>query len=333
MSSGRSNTNKLLFVLSVDTEEEFDWSGAFPQGECCVDNIKLLPEFHQFCQQLGVRPTYLVDYPVAASPDSAAILRQILATADAEIGAHLHPWCTPPIEGANSERESHVINLPEPLIRQKLDVLIRAIQDNVGVKPQVFRTGRWGIDGKVLKVLIDYGFKVDSSVYPYYENQYFSCMDACDTPYWPDLQQPNVPGVQRDIFELPITSGFNRPNFSMWGKMHSAISAPWLSGLRLVGLAWHTQMLRKLFLSPELSTAEDMISLVKASMASGKPVIHMFLHSSTLLEGMGEYNHHNVGRHDLYARIRSVVEFLQGAADVEFCTITEAADRLRPPED
>lgn len=325
-----SNTRKkIIFILSVDTEEEFDWGGAFPQRDCRVENIRFLPEFHGFCQTLGVRPTYLVDYPVAAAPESARVLRDIQATACAEIGAHLHPWCTPPIEGGNSERESHVINLPENLIRQKLDALIKAIQSGIGVRPTVFRTGRWGIDGKVLQILIDYGFVVDTSVYPFYANQFFSCEGASNVPYWPDMAEPNLPGDQRRIYEIPITSGFNRANFAMWGKIHRAMSTGWKSSFRLVGFAWHTRLLRKLFLSPELSTADDMIDLINASVASGNPVVHMFLHSSTLLEAKGAYNRQSIGRSQLYARIRTVIDYLRVNTDMEFCTVTEAATRLQ----
>lgn len=332
MHQAKASPNKLLFILSVDTEEEFDWSGEFPQRDCSVKNIDHLPEFHSFCTSLGVRPTYLVDYPVASNPDTASILRSILNSGSAEIGAHLHPWCTPPIEGLNSERESHVINLPEALIRRKLEQLLAAMQKNMGVNPVVFRTGRWGIDSKVLKILIEYGFKVDSSVYPYYENEFFSCLDACDKPYWPDMSEPNYPGQQRDIYELPVTSGFNRSNFSKWGKMHAIMSSPMLSGLRLVGLAWHTQLLRKLYMSPELSSSYDMVALAKAALASGSPVIHMFLHSSTLLETRGQYNQHNIGRDALCARIRAVVDFLKSEIEIEFCTLSEAASKLAHPE-
>ncbi len=323
------DSGKVLFVLSVDTEEEFDWEGAFPQRDCCVDNINYLPEFHQHCEALGVRPTYLVDYPVATTASSATIMRAILSSGSAEVGAHLHPWCTPPIEGGNTERESHVINLPATLVRSKLAALVTAIEDNLQVRPKVFRTGRWGIDAKVMEILLEFGFEVDSSVYPYYENQYFSCMDACDVPYWPDLDYPNRPGRQRRIYELPITSGFNRPGFPFWAGLHRAFSSILVRKARLVGLAWHTRLFRKLFLSPELTSVEDMLRLVDAAVASGNPAIHMFLHSSTLLEERGEYNRHNIGRAELYQSMQAVVEHLRARVDVEFCTISEAAQRLQ----
>jgi len=329
MMKGRSGSDKLLFVLSVDTEEEFDWSGDFPQQNCNVDNIHHLPEFHQFCQSLGVRPTYLVDYPVAINPESASILRCIQATGCAEIGAHLHPWCNPPLEGNNSEFESHVLNLPENLIRHKLSALIEAIEQNLCVSPKVFRTGRWGIDSKVLGILMDYGFAVDSSVYPYYENQYFSCLGSHDVPYWPDGSDPGLPGSQRSIYEIPITSGFNRANFASWGRLHNMMSSDWLRWTRMVGFAWHTRLLRKLFLSPELTSLQDMIALVRAALHSGNPIIHMFLHSSTLLEERGEYNQHKIGRGELYDSIRSIVDFLRSSREVEFCTLSEAAKLLQ----
>jgi len=74
---------------------------------------------------------------------------------------------------------------------------------------------------------------------------------------------------------------------------------------------------------------DDMLRLVDAAVASGNPAIHMFLHSSTLLEERGEYNRHKIGRAELYQSIRAVVEHLQARVDVEFCTISEAAQRLQ----
>ncbi|MFT5814595.1 MAG: hypothetical protein ACI9VT_002356, partial [Psychroserpens sp.] len=55
----------ILFVLSIDTEEEWDWSGPFPQHIVNVTNIDKLPAFNNICENLGVRPTYFVDYAVA----------------------------------------------------------------------------------------------------------------------------------------------------------------------------------------------------------------------------------------------------------------------------
>ena len=50
----------VIFILSIDTEEEWDWSGAFPQQNVDVNNVNLLPSFHQHLASLGLRPTFFV---------------------------------------------------------------------------------------------------------------------------------------------------------------------------------------------------------------------------------------------------------------------------------
>ncbi|MFA7554474.1 MAG: polysaccharide deacetylase family protein [Spongiibacteraceae bacterium] len=327
----KATRKKILFLLSVDTEEEFDWNGSFPQHDCTVENIQRLPKFQQFCDSLGIRPTYLVDYPVAANHSAAAVLKNIHASNNAEIGAHLHPWCTPPIEGGNGEKESHVINLPIELVKQKLDSLTRTIRENIGVTPTVFRTGRWGINSAVLKLVSDAGYTIDSSMYPYYSNEYFSCEHSHNKPYWPDFTTPDKKGSQRQLFELPITSGFNRAPFRFWAKVHRLLSRPGLELLHPVGLAWRTNSLRKLFLSPELSSSSDMIALATAAISADHPVIHMFLHSSTLLPGQNEFTQTEEDTQAIYMSIKHFINHLTQHADVSFCTLSEAAAILTNP--
>ena len=113
----------VLFILSVDTEEEWQWDDEFPQNNCSVKNVEKLPEFQQFCESLGIRPTYFVDYAVANDQHGSAVLKGFAEKRVAEIGAHLHPWCNPPYFGKTTEAESHVINLPFEQVEQKLDAL------------------------------------------------------------------------------------------------------------------------------------------------------------------------------------------------------------------
>ncbi len=51
----------VLFVLTIDTEEEWQWDEEFPQHNCSVGNVEKLPAFQTFCESLGIRPTYFVD--------------------------------------------------------------------------------------------------------------------------------------------------------------------------------------------------------------------------------------------------------------------------------
>ncbi len=311
------------FILSVDTEEEWDWSGEFPTQDFSVSNIHEIPAFQNFCQEHGLKPTYFVDYPVAENTISAEILAQINPE-NCEIGAHLHPWANPPFYQHVCEKSSHVINLPIDQVKQKLSQLIELIKQNIGHTPTTFRTGRWGINGDILKLLENKDFTIDSSIYPLYKNKWFSCETAPLSPYWPDYNNTNVLGAQRKILEIPVTCGFNRSNYQLAQQLHSTFTKQPFKSLKINGLLWHSNLLKKLYLSPELCTSKDMIQLVEQSLKKGHTVLHMYLHSSSLVENITGLSSESDAREKICRRIQEVVEFTKLKANVNFTTISEA---------
>ncbi len=325
------NTEKpdVIFVLSIDTEEEWDWSGPFPEDNFSVENIQLLPELQTFCESLKIRPTYFVDYAVANNPESVEALKSFSDNNLCEIGAHLHPWCNPPYFGKTGEKESHVINLPVEQVEQKLDALLEQLNQQFNITPNSFRTGRWGIDSKVLKLLAKKGFQIDSSMYPFYKNEYFNCEQVGLEPYWPDYENPNKKGPQRNIVEFPVTVGFNRTNYSTMLKIYNAVSLPVLSPLRLIGILWQTRLLRKLYLSPEVTSGNDMKPLVDFALSNNHPVIHMYMHSSSLVDGATGFMKGKNAHNRICNNIKTVVDYASQQANVKFCTISEAASILK----
>ncbi|HEB66745.1 MAG TPA: WalW protein [Gammaproteobacteria bacterium] len=316
----------ILFVISVDTEEEWDWNGPFPEPEFSARNTENIPRFQAFCEERGIRPTYFVDYAIADDPASAGRLKPMLDRGMCEIGGHLHPWCTPPIsEDVSDTANSHAINLPPALVSEKLDNLGRRLEEAFGRRPTSFRSGRWGTNGELLRLLASKGYTLDSSIHPYYADDCFSYHEAPDTPYWPDYADCLGPGTQREIFEIPVTSGFNRPDFPRCNRFHRRLSRPPLQRLRLVGILWKLGILRKIQLSPELAEADDMIRLVDAAIARGHRVIHMYFHSSSLLPGMTPYVRNEADLEHFYAKIAAVFRHLGEVADITPCTLTEAA--------
>jgi hypothetical protein len=329
VNSINKNKKKVLFVFTIDAEEEWDWSGSFPQRDFSVDNIQLLDKFQLMCEGLGIRPTYFVDYAVAENPAAAAVLQPTVAEQRCEIGAHLHPWCNPPFYGAVGEHESHVVNLPIEQTEEKLKQLVEKLTGVFGVVPRSFRTGRWGIDSNVIQLLVKYGFSIDSSVYTYYRHSFFSHYNTPNLPYWADLDRPLAAGNDKQILEFPVTAGFNHPNFALCERLYSLISHPGLSWSHLVGMSWNLHMLRKTCLSPELFEPQDMLTLCQAALKNDYPVLHMFMHSSCLIEN----NNSLVGNRNAYDyicdAIRYLIQQLQEQADLEFCTISEAAEKLK----
>src|SRR5690242_7853723 len=77
------------FILTVDTEEEFDWTKPIRREGHGLDHLPRLAKFQQFCEHEGVAPIYLVDYPVATSALAGDILREPVAKGRAEVGIQL----------------------------------------------------------------------------------------------------------------------------------------------------------------------------------------------------------------------------------------------------
>ena len=329
MTTASNHKPDILFVLSVDTEEEWDWEGEFPQENFSVENSKKIPDFHKFCRQLGIRPTYFIDYAVASDQRAAGLIRPFLEKSECEIGAHLHPWSNPPYFGYSGERESHVINLPIEQVEQKLDCLLNVIKSHLGVLPNAFRTGRWGINGEVLTLLRNKGFTIDSSMYPFFRNHYFNCEETCLKPYWPDFDEPMYKGNQRDIIELPVTVGFNHQNYQWMFKLYKSFSHSALQSLRLTGIAWQTRMVRKLYFSPEVTSGADMKPLVDFALNNGHPVLHMYLHSSSLIDGATGLMQGTNNFTKICNNIKEVIDYAQHKAHLHFCTISEAATLVK----
>ena len=319
----------VLFVLSIDTEEEWLWDEEFPQDDCSVKNITKLPEFNEFCKSLSIRPTYFVDYAVAQDKLGQKVLSQFASEKSAEIGAHLHPWCNPPFFGKTREAESHVINLPKEQVEQKLDALTDLIHRNIGVRPKSFRSGRWGIDGNTLELLASRGFSVDSSIYPFYQNDFFSCLGAPTIPYWPSFTYALSRGSQRTLAEIPITAGFSVSRFNTAERIHGALSKPPFSWFKMVGALWHTKLLRKIYLSPELTNSANMNTLVDNCLKNDHQVIHMYLHSSSLIDGATGLLDVDEACERIKSRIAAVIKHLGKQRNIKFCTISEAAIALK----
>ena len=325
MTTSAGARKDLLFVLSVDAEEEWDWAGPFPEKDFSVTNAEKLAAFQGFCQGHGIRPTYFVDYAIAADEVGARTLKPLVASGACEVGAHLHPWANPPFFGETTDFESHVVNLSPAQTAAKLDALLEILHERLGVRPRAFRSGRWGVNASILDMLRQRGFSVDSSMYPCFSNEWFDCEETPLRPYWPDFRSPTAAGAQRDIMEIPVTVGFNRRDQRAALSLYKAISRPALEPLRLVGAFWQSRLLRKLYLSPEVISGEEMYPLVDHALDHGYPLLHMFLHSSSLIDHSKGMLSVTRAFDRVTRNIEVLLDYAATRANLRFCTISEAA--------
>src|SRR5207249_90195 len=150
----------MKLVITIDTEED-NW-GYSRQGTVTFRNIEKLHNLQRLFGEFGVKATYLITYPVATDPRSVAILKELSSENGCEIGAHCHPWNTPPFEEENTEWNSMLCNLDANLQYAKVKTLHKTIRESLGVEAVSFRAGRWGYSREVGLTLTRLGYKVDT---------------------------------------------------------------------------------------------------------------------------------------------------------------------------
>jgi len=155
-------------VVSLDGEADNQWERGV---SLTTRNVQSWEPFQELCERHGVVPTYLLASEFVADDHARDLLAGGQSRGVAEIGAHLHPWTTPPFADApglrfNDRLHAFPSELAEDLLREKVATLTGQIRDSFGFLPTAFRAGRFGVDGRLAKCLADAGFAVDSSVTP-----------------------------------------------------------------------------------------------------------------------------------------------------------------------
>lgn len=290
------------FVLTVDTEEEFDWRGPLQREGHTTDTVGQLARFQAFCEAEGVIPIYLVDFPIATSPLAAEVLRGPLAAGKAEIGVQLHPWVNPPFEEDVTGFNSYAGNLPPELERAKFNLLRDTIEANFGQVPQIYRAGRYGIGAHTLPILRDAGIRIDTSVRARFDYSYESGPNFRDhpvTPYWLDRSSR--------LMELPLTTVYWGPLRQLGNALYPRMwRAPWLRGLfAKLGL------LERIPLTPEGVTLDEVMRGIDIAVDDGMPVLVFSFHSPSLAPGYTPYVHTEADLTAFYAWWTSVFAYLR----------------------
>src|SRR5215510_14611103 len=117
----------MYLTVTIDTEED-NW-GEFARDSFTVENISRIPRLHELFMRRGVRPTYLVSYPVVTDPKSVDILGGYRNAGQCEIGTHPHPWNTPPVVDERNQINSYMCNLPAALQNRKIQTLTDTIAE------------------------------------------------------------------------------------------------------------------------------------------------------------------------------------------------------------
>lgn len=268
------------FILTVDTEEEFDWTAPFSRTGHGLHHLSRLAKFQQFCEGAGVVPIYLVDYPIATSSLAAEILREPVKLGRAEIGVQLHPWVNPPYEEEVNATNSYAGNLPLELERAKFTNLRNRIVEAFGSHPQIYRAGRYGLGLNTEAILREGGIAIDSSVRSTFD---YSASGGVNYRLHP--LEPYWIGEDRSLLELPLTTVFS-------GLLRKAgiglYSRVWRIP-RLRGVLARMRVLERIPLTPEGVTREEALRGIDVAVEEGLPLLVFSFHSPSLQPGHTPY--------------------------------------------
>ncbi len=288
-------------LLTVDTEEEFDWSQPFDRDNRSLTHLSELARFQAFCEELGIVPLYLVDWPVATSPVAQEILGPAIAAGRAEVGVQLHPWVNPPHEETVNETNSFAGNLPPALERDKFNRLRDAIAEGFGVAPLSYRAGRYGLGDDSAQMLIDGGIAMDTSVRTHFDYTAAGGPDYTRHPlhpYWIDAGQR--------LLELPVTTTY----WGMLRRQGAGLSRLAARVPRLPGLLARTGLLERIPLTPEGVGVEEAIRGIDMALDDGLPLLVFSFHSPSLAPGNTPYVHSEADVEALYDWWRRVYTYL-----------------------
>lgn len=287
-------------AIVVDTEEEFDWSAPFDRRQTEVGHMRHLGRLQTVCEAWGLRPTYVIDYPIATQAPAIEALAPLLRDGRALVGAHLHPWVSPPHEEAVTAHNSFPGNLPAGLERRKLSLLRDSIEATFGTRPRIYKAGRYGIGPDTFASLEALEFEVDLSPSPPFDYR-----PAGGPDFSRRGLQPEWVGPTRRVLSIPNT-GALIGRFPHHGLHARAASAP--AALRLPGILARLGIVERLNLSPEGHRASDMTRLVRWLLDRGQRLFVLSLHSPSITPGNTPYVR---SEGDLAAFLDALARFLR----------------------
>ena len=320
-----SRRGPLALLVAIDTEGDNQWDAAARRHQT-FENLYALETLHAFFERHGVRPTYVVTYPVARDARSAEVLRRILARGTSEIGAHHHAWETPPFDAADVDRHPYAMSLPLAQFDAQLAALTTSIRDAVGVAPVSYRSGRFGFSAAHVSSLERQGYLVESSVAPLFYEAHKHGPDfvgAPLSPYYLSYDDATRAGTS-GLLELPISAALNRRVPAVVERWYGR--APWpyqtRRALRLLRLA-HVRWLR-----PSYSSAADMIALATQIARAGVPILNLLFHSSEAIVGGSPYNRTPGELDAFYDRLGRFLMFATRELGAEGLTFAEYRQRF-----
>ena len=159
-----TSDTRLAFLITIDAEGDNLW--AFPKA-ITTRNSRYLPRFQELCERYGFKPTWLTNYEMAECPAFCEFGRDVVQHATGEIGMHLHAWNSPPVTNDGPNDQAYLIEYPQNVMKDKIKLMTEILEQRFERKMMSHRAGRWALNSRYARLLVEHGYRVDCSVTPH----------------------------------------------------------------------------------------------------------------------------------------------------------------------
>lgn len=323
-----SQVGRRPVVLTVDTEPDNAWSDHLCTS---VSNVHALRRLDKLLCRYGARVTLLVTYRVVQDAECLGILRDLATESGAEIGAHLHPWETPPFmpSGIDVHYPTFPHELPLAVFAEKLARLTEAITARLSA-PTSYRAGRWGLAPEHLRVLENLGYEVDTSVMPLVDWRGTPGIPwreggrggvdyrfAPQEPYRPAYTDVSRRGMSR-IVELPVAVGFTRRTPAAVQRLYASLPELAQRVLR------KSEILRPVWATPAWETRTHLERMTCTLVRERPALVNIAYHSSELTPSRLPQCSVPEQVDEVFRRTEMMLEILAAQEEFEFMTLTAA---------
>jgi len=321
-----ARANQPICAVAIDAEEDFDWDTPVygtPHTTTCMRNIR---ELQPILGAYGIRPSYLLTYPVLEDVEAVHMLRRYAERGECDIGVQLHPWVTPPFTGEIGTTASYSGNIGHALETQKLVALMDKFTECFGRAPRIYRAGRYGLSAQTADKLEEFGFAIDTSLAPRTD---FSAEGGPN--YTGYDYEPFWFGRRSSLLELPLCRSVVGWSGRLASRLYQSITTPPLQYIGLSAPLTRVRCAERITLSPEGNDVQAMLRLVHWLRRRGTQVFVLSFHSSSLAVGRNPYVTSKADLHHFYDRLSGVLDALAERDGMRFAGLAEIPALLEPP--
>ncbi len=303
----------MKLIISLDVEEEGLFSGHYPR-ESGVTNVAQLSRLEFIPRDFGFPLTLLVSYRVAQDPAACQILARWRDLYGAEIGAHLHPWSTPPFADLPGPEPLPAAQIPLPLLRDKFARLVKQVQDSLEVAPRSFRMGRLDFGPNVQGILPEFSLTVDSSIAPLTLKGAGDYFLAPADPFWLTPPASRRPGLlEAPLTLVPVAAALPSAMARLAPRLPGAAGRSLLNCFKYVGAAG---------VQPAWFPLPSMRLAASLHRRRGGRTLTTFFHSSELQPGASRLFPTEAAVAGFVAKIRAFLTWLVKSGPVQGVTLS-----------